>query len=70
MLENADVAHVANNAEMWEKVVRKLRAGVMPPQGARRPDDATMHALIASLETSSIGCRGAPESRAGRCSTG
>ena len=35
---------------MWEKVVRKLRAGVMPPQGARRPDDATMHALVASLE--------------------
>ena len=52
MLENADVAHVANNVDMWEKVVRKLRAGVMPPQGARRPDDATMHALIASLESS------------------
>ena len=52
VLENADVAHVANNVDLWEKVVRKLRAGVMPPQGARRPDDATMHALIASLETS------------------
>jgi hypothetical protein len=51
VLENADVAHLANNAEVWEKVVRKLRAGVMPPQGARRPDDATMHALIASLES-------------------
>jgi hypothetical protein len=52
VLENADVAHVANNVDLWEKVVRKLRAGVMPPQGARRPDDATMHALIASLEAS------------------
>jgi hypothetical protein len=52
VLENVDVAHVANNVELWEKVVRKLRAGVMPPQGARRPDDATMHALIVSLETS------------------
>jgi Protein of unknown function (DUF1592)/Protein of unknown function (DUF1588)/Protein of unknown function (DUF1587)/Protein of unknown function (DUF1585)/Protein of unknown function (DUF1595)/Planctomycete cytochrome C len=52
VLENADVAHVANNVDLWEKVVRKLRAGVMPPQGARRPDDATMHALIASLESS------------------
>jgi len=52
VLENADVAHLTNNVEVWEKVVRKLRAGVMPPQGARRPDDATMHALIASLETS------------------
>jgi len=52
VLESADVAHLANNVEVWEKVVRKLRAGVMPPQGARRPDDATMHALIASLESS------------------
>jgi len=52
VLENADVAHLANNVEVWEKVVRKLRAGVMPPQGARRPDEATMHGLIASLETS------------------
>jgi hypothetical protein len=52
VLENADVAQLANNAEVWEKVVRKLRAGVMPPQGARRPDEPTMHALIASLESS------------------
>jgi mono/diheme cytochrome c family protein len=52
VLENADLAHVGNNVELWEKVVRKLRAGVMPPQGARRPDAATMHALIASLEAS------------------
>src|SRR5262245_34255027 len=51
VLENADVAHLANNVDVWEKVVRKLRAGVMPPQGSRRPDDATMRALIASLET-------------------
>ena len=52
VLENADLASVGTDAERWEKVVRKLRAGVMPPQGARRPDGATMHALIASLETS------------------
>ena len=30
---------------MWEKVVRKLRAGTMPPQGAPRPDDAAQTAL-------------------------
>ena len=52
VLENADLASVGADAERWEKVVRKLRAGVMPPQGARRPDGATMHALIASLEAS------------------
>jgi mono/diheme cytochrome c family protein len=50
VLENADTAHVGNDVELWEKVVRKLRAGVMPPQGARRPDAASMHALIRSLE--------------------
>ena len=52
VLENADLAHVENDVELWEKVVRKLRAGVMPPQGARRPDAATMQALIGSLEAS------------------
>ena len=35
---------------MWEKVVRKLRGGVMPPVGAPRPDAATYDALAASLE--------------------
>ena len=52
VLENADLGNVGADDERWEKVVRKLRAGVMPPQGARRPDAATMHALISSLETS------------------
>ena len=38
-------------AEVWEKVVRKLRLRAMPPDGARRPDEATYDALIAWLET-------------------
>src|SRR5215475_3411992 len=29
--------NLSTNADIWEKVVRKLRLGVMPPQGARRP---------------------------------
>ena len=33
-----DIAHVEKDPEVWEKVVRKMRAGVMPPEGARRPD--------------------------------
>ena len=40
----------ADDAETWEKVVRKLRVGAMPPRGARRPDSATTDALIAWLE--------------------
>jgi mono/diheme cytochrome c family protein len=49
-LDDADLTRVAATPELWEKVVRKLRAGVMPPQGVRRPDAAAMHALIAALE--------------------
>src|SRR5438034_11578535 len=37
-LDNIDSEHVAEAAELWEKVVRKLRTGSMPPAGAPRPD--------------------------------
>ncbi len=49
-LDSLDLAHVGQNAEVWEKVVRKLRAGMMPPAGMRRPDAPTRKALIAWLE--------------------
>src|SRR5437773_1490315 len=35
-LDDLDVTHVGEHAEAWERVVRKLRAGMMPPAGARR----------------------------------
>ena len=35
-LDKLDLAHVASDAETWEKVVRKIRAGMMPPAGAAR----------------------------------
>jgi mono/diheme cytochrome c family protein len=38
------------SAEVWEKVIAKLRAGSMPPPGMPRPDAATYHAIAASLE--------------------
>jgi len=50
VLEKLDMSHVDSDAAIWEKVVRKVRAGVMPPQGARHPDQATTHGLIAFLE--------------------
>jgi mono/diheme cytochrome c family protein len=37
--------------DVWEKVLRKIRARQMPPVGMRRPDDATYQTAIASLET-------------------
>jgi len=51
ILDRLDLAKVADEAEVWEKVVRKLRTGAMPPQGARRPDQGTYDHLIAWLET-------------------
>ncbi len=50
ILDTLDPSNVAENTEAWEKVVRKLRAGMMPPQGARRPDATTYEALTVSLE--------------------
>jgi mono/diheme cytochrome c family protein len=52
MLDKLDVDQVAPNAGTWEKVVRKLRVGAMPPQGMPRPDRATMDSLAASIEAS------------------
>jgi mono/diheme cytochrome c family protein len=51
-LESFDLAHPEKNAEEAEKVIRKLRAGMMPPPGRQRPSDAELNALAASLETS------------------
>jgi uncharacterized protein DUF1592/uncharacterized protein DUF1588/uncharacterized protein DUF1585/uncharacterized protein DUF1587/uncharacterized protein DUF1595/cytochrome c len=50
MLDKADLGHVAENAEVWEKVVRRLRAGLMPPQGMPRPSAPAYEALTVALE--------------------
>src|SRR5581483_8793077 len=50
-LASFDPAHPEQNAETAEKVIRKLRLGMMPPPGARRPDAATLTAFASSLET-------------------
>ncbi|MEE2637991.1 MAG: DUF1592 domain-containing protein [Acidobacteriota bacterium] len=36
-LEGLNLDRVGDDAELWEKVIRKLRAGMMPPPGVRRP---------------------------------
>jgi hypothetical protein len=50
-LEKMDFDNVGRGAEVWEKVVRKLRSGMMPPQGRPRPDDATRSNFASWLET-------------------
>ena len=50
-LAEFDAAHVDGRAETAEKMIRKLRAGMMPPAGVKRPDDETIAAFAAALET-------------------
>jgi hypothetical protein len=50
-LEKLDVSRISQDAEIWEKVARKLRGGSMPPQGNRRPDEAVKNAFVVSLES-------------------
>ncbi len=51
-LETMDVVNVGAGAEVWEKVIRKLRMGAMPPPGRPRPDQAAYDAFATYLETS------------------
>jgi cytochrome c551/c552 len=50
-LTSLDLAHPDQTAELAEQIIRKLRAGMMPPAGMPRPDAATLKNLAASLET-------------------
>lgn len=50
ILDSADVADVPAHAELWEKVSRKLRAGLMPPAGSRRPDQSSLDRFVATVE--------------------
>ena len=47
-----DLSDPAHSAEASERVIRKLRAGLMPPAGAPRPDAASTKALVTTLEGS------------------
>ena len=54
-LEGLDPANVAGNllekGDLLEKIVRKVRVGMMPPAGMPRPDEATTHRFVASMES-------------------
>jgi len=51
VLDSSSLDRVSADSATWEKVVRKLRLGVMPPLGARRPEPTTYDRMIASLES-------------------
>jgi mono/diheme cytochrome c family protein len=50
-LDTLDPTNVVAHAEVWEKVVRKLRTRVMPPAGVRRPDEAVYRRAVDDLES-------------------
>src|SRR5262249_24078305 len=49
-IDSLDPAHVEKEPEVWERVVRKMRAGMMPPAGMRRPDANVYESMITYLE--------------------
>src|SRR5207248_11628991 len=49
-LESLNLTAPGANAETWEKIIAKLRAGSMPPPGRLRPDNATYQAGASHLE--------------------
>ena len=49
-LASFDASAVVDRAVETEKIIRKLRAGMMPPAGARRPEPAVIDAMATTLE--------------------
>jgi hypothetical protein len=63
-LSALNLEDVSQSAEVAEKVIRKLRGGLMPPAGSRRPDSHTTAEFVAWLENRIDA--GSVESRPGR----
>ncbi len=51
MLDKADLNDIPGGAATWEKVVMKLRSGMMPPLGRPKPDQAAVDSMVSLLET-------------------
>ena len=50
MLDTLDYAHLEKDAPTWEKVIRKIKTGMMPPSGARRPERPLLDAFANEVE--------------------
>jgi cytochrome c5 len=50
LLDAVDIENVTKDGEVWDKVLRKLRARAMPPAGRPRPDHAAYEKVVAHLE--------------------
>jgi mono/diheme cytochrome c family protein len=51
-LDTVDLADPGAHADVWEKAIRKLRGGLMPPPGTKRPAAAEVDAFVTALERS------------------
>ncbi len=49
-LQSFDAATLLEHPELAEKIIRKLRAGMMPPAGSRRPAAETLTSFVTTLE--------------------
>jgi len=49
-LDSLSPDRIAQDAKTWEAAIRKLRGGLMPPPGAKRPDEQSVTQLISWLE--------------------
>ena len=50
-LDSLDFEHPASNAVVWEKVIRKVQVGMMPPAGVPHPDPAARRTLVTALSS-------------------
>ena len=51
MFDRVDISRADLHRELFEKVARKLRGGLMPPPGRPRPEAAVIDAFVTALET-------------------
>jgi hypothetical protein len=58
-LEGVDHTDIHAQAEVWEKVVRKLRGGLMPPPGGPRPEAEQIAQFVSFMEASIDSAAGA-----------
>jgi len=49
-LDTLDYQHLEKDAATWEKVIRKIKTGMMPPAGARRPERSMLDATANEIE--------------------
>jgi len=67
-LAHADPSKPGMQPELWEKIVRKLRTGVMPPPNAPQPSNSARLAVLTSLETA-LDAASAAKTNPGRTET-